>query len=1103
MLDEIKFNNTREKAIAFSLYELEGMQNQITKRDVYSNKVIEEMLDVFLDKDYTNKKYLKDNFIQLLDYTIGALEKIAKNPKMKLHKISELQDINKVSRVDFNTMIWLSSKPGKTIAEKVGVKGKILAPKNQYTVDKKENRVVNYYFKKVYQILENRYKEYRLDQKKEPEDLKKLYKRFFNIRREFIKNGVYELKRPLDFEPNNTLIDHRDYSIVNRGLNIYNNLMEKEKISLKDIMKNYIIITFFKCLNQLVKIDGLNFVNESIKIDCILNNSKNKFDIFYKKEKFYKIKAEFNYKSISFNFRELIFDNEKTAIKKTELENKFIINFELLNRDDEYLKFTALNKEYELSQIGVSFLVNDIISNVLSQLENPTIKKFEEVEKLESKYINFVSKIPMLNQEYLDITLYDNTNHIFLKTDDFHYLKNEYQDYNAIENLSKFIKTVKSKNNLSSKNKIIYPATENIDTDDHKTIHSVMNSNFKEAYPVWRSVLASYFLDLKENYLQNNKKYTVLDLNILKPSLNIIMKKNGIYEHHPALEFEEEKEKALNNISLYSFLKSYLYEYSKKYTLPLSWKEKEKISLTGKVYDCIFNNKKHTLLLSGRQILLEKDNDIFIKNIDIFKKKFFSVLKSSFQDMGEIIIISDYLENLNTFKILKDRDLSLGKDIILDKIENSEVVWNEYLPNLSLETISNHHFYELNLINNESIDLTLGKEKIIEINEELILPANNSVINFPLFSKDSFNKKNYSLEIKSEAFPLEKDLVVELKIGYSYSNANPYRIIIEPKDKNLKLNIKTKWIEQKKKFDIKTISFPEIVSRAEIDEIKRTLENIENAAYYHNDEKLKNILKRNKNRVRRFIAKKIDEGNIDLVIQQLLPKKESVLINKFINLKYTGDLRKNIKLFLSSFGSLVSYIIPLSEDNKDIYGLYIYRFSNLKFSKIYTKQWEQIKKISEYALLDRDFMGKLINNEKEMLEKCLNHIRYQLKNLNKDFDQKYQAKLEKPWELTNEFRDSLEFILSILTVSSDLFISNKHIQSILNDIKSIDRKIQIESKYKRLNEDFNKNIRVKFELEKTDDLNNMSDLAYAVYNLITGTDGSNAIKISSLNDEEN
>jgi len=98
---------------------------------------------------------------------------------------------------------------------------------------------------------------------------------------------------------------------------------------------------------------------------------------------------------------------------------------------------------------------------------------------------------------------------------------------------------------------------------------------------------------------------------------------------------------------------------------------------------------------------------------------------------------------------MKEKELSLGKEEIIEKIKNGKTPWNEYLPNLSLETIKDGHFYNLELIKkNQDVEIILGKEQIININEELLLPKDEKIIKFPLYSQDSNNKKLY-LQIKT------------------------------------------------------------------------------------------------------------------------------------------------------------------------------------------------------------------------------------------------------------------------------------------------------------------------------------------------------------------
>ena len=175
-MENISFS--REKALPFSLEKLETIFNNLIQRDTYSNKILKEPLSGFYKREIESEGKYRDNFLQIIEYTLSSLEKIAKNPKRELLKVSELQPINEIRSTDYKTMICLGNKPGKTLAEKIGVRGKILAPKNKYSVDKKENRVVVYYFKEAYKILEERYKRYIENSVDIPENLQRIYERF-------------------------------------------------------------------------------------------------------------------------------------------------------------------------------------------------------------------------------------------------------------------------------------------------------------------------------------------------------------------------------------------------------------------------------------------------------------------------------------------------------------------------------------------------------------------------------------------------------------------------------------------------------------------------------------------------------------------------------------------------------------------------------------------------------------------------------------------------------------------------------------------------------------------------------------------------------------
>ena len=280
-------NLSREKALPFSLEKLETMLNNLILRDTYSNKILNEPLSEFYKREVKKEKY-KDNFLQIVEYTLNSLEKIAKNPKKELLKVSELQPINEIRGTDYKTMVWLGNKPGKTLAEKIGVKGKILAPKNKYSVDKKENRIVVYYFKEVYKILEEKYQRYIENQLEVPENLKIMYDKFYRVKREMINNEMFFIDRPIDFTPNNTLIDHRDYSVINRGLKYlkeYKENLSYDENKLLTIAKN---IVFFKLCYYIEKLENIDIFNDILKMEEIL-----KKDNLYIKSYFKKVKKKY------------------------------------------------------------------------------------------------------------------------------------------------------------------------------------------------------------------------------------------------------------------------------------------------------------------------------------------------------------------------------------------------------------------------------------------------------------------------------------------------------------------------------------------------------------------------------------------------------------------------------------------------------------------------------------------------------------------------------------------------------------------------------------------------------------------------------------------
>ncbi|MBF0230619.1 MAG: DUF2357 domain-containing protein [Desulfamplus sp.] len=76
------------------------------------------------------------------------LEKISRNPRRRLMRDNQLQNIQKIQEIDSNSLRWIARQPGKTIPEKGGTKQKIMAVVRVSSFDTLENRIFKDFLKR-------------------------------------------------------------------------------------------------------------------------------------------------------------------------------------------------------------------------------------------------------------------------------------------------------------------------------------------------------------------------------------------------------------------------------------------------------------------------------------------------------------------------------------------------------------------------------------------------------------------------------------------------------------------------------------------------------------------------------------------------------------------------------------------------------------------------------------------------------------------------------------------------------------------------------------------------------------------------------------------
>ena len=1122
-MENISFS--REKALPFSLEKLETIFNNLIQRDTYSNKILKEPLSEFYRREIESEGKYRDNFLQIVEYTLSSLETIVKNPKRELLKISELQSINEIRSTDYKTMIWLGNKPGKTLAEKIGVKGKILAPKNKYSVDKKENRVVVYYFKEAYRILEERYKRYIENSVDIPENLKRIYERFYRIKREMINNELFSLDRPIDFSPNNTLIDHRDYSVVNRGLKHLKKYLEKLDYSEDILLELAKKIVFLKLSYFIARLENINMFEDILNMEEFLNEyeKENNFYLNGKESYIVKVILEKDKRSIGLEIQRIILHKNKTISKHRN--NK--IDIQIVDTNEGEIPFYKLkigDTEYSFNDESLKKILLD---NMKGLIENIKYKVDKDRKIDEDIYMNFNSQSLYINDRLLEIVSYNEKLDSFMNVKNYFISQDRQQNYyhmseilsssKNLEIFPKYIEYIKKKRSINNKNICIYSSLEALDSEKQKILNSVFDSNFNRSYPIWRSILATYSIkNSNKKWLENKGKIFILDLNSEIPTINIIEREKKTIKHHPVMILEEEENEVLNGLSLKSYLKKYLEEYLKTYKIEMQEAKKRDLISSGKLYRAVFKSKKYLINdmnfhLSEDESIIKKTTKSIQSNLQKFINKFFTNKEKN------LVIICDYFNKKYydigeiAIKVLAEKDLSLGKDEIIEKIKNNKNLWNEYLPNLTLETVKDGHFYNLDLIReNEDVEVIFGVEQKININENLVLPKGMDVIKFPLYSQDSNNKKLYFLEIKSELFPLKENLVVNLELIYSYGSKEPYKIKLKANGIDSS-KFSTKWTENINKLKIVSLDYPEKNNKKNnYLGIKKILEKID-----LNNTNLKDYLKRFRN----YIIEEIERGNLERIKEVLDRNSKILALLEILNKQEKEEgLLNEIAVFLASFGVLIYDRIKvdiLKFEYRKRSTLFLYSLNNqlkledvLKYNK---KDSEIIETVAEISWLDKVFINKLAEKEPELLEGALKFLKYTLKSLNQKFGEEYEKRSKENllWMLANRFKNYLEFILAILTIKDKekiLKVLNKRdILKILYDIKAIDRKIQID--YPKLKEEFNKRIKLKFdrvvEQKKEVGLEAMSDLAYTVYCYLSGNNGSEAIKIKEVLDDFN
>ena len=431
----------------------------------------------------------------------------------------------------------------------------------------------------------------------------------------------------------------------------------------------------------------INIFDEILNIEEFLNEDEKEISFYLNRKEPYKVKVILSKdkNSVRVEIQKIKLHRDRRVLK--DKINR--IDVKIIKNNQSKILFYKLkvnNVEYDFNDEGFEKLLFENI-----KVDNLIKNKKESIssERLINKdiYMNFNSQSLFIDNEALEIRSYNKKLDNFMDVKDNFLSQNEQQAHyhineivsldETIDIFPKYLEYIKEKRNIDKQNICIYSSLEALDSDSQKMLSSIYDSNFNKSYPIWRSILATYSTKSSDKkWLETKDKFYVLDLNIEIPTINTIEKERNTNRHHPVMILEENENEELKELSLKAYLKEYLEKYLNVYSIEMDEVEKNFLISSGKVYETIFKRKRY--LINNMNFYLERDQRIltnignkFYSNAQKFVSKFLTDKRK------KILIISDYLGEKYSIngidvKVIKEKELSLGKDEIIEKIKNNK-----------------------------------------------------------------------------------------------------------------------------------------------------------------------------------------------------------------------------------------------------------------------------------------------------------------------------------------------------------------------------------------------------------------------------------------------
>lgn len=683
-----------------------------------------------------NTVFFNDFMMHLFYFAKPHIEKIFQKPKQKMLKYHEIKDFSKVTVFDRKTMKWITRQPGKTYTSKLGQKNKIYAQQKEYTYNTKENQqlyylltIFNKYFSIILQKESAMINKHYTEMKSFCVKYKKEYSEMFSD---------VEVKQ--HHFPNNALIDHLNYKAI-WNASVLLKTFNEDYAKYNDINKIELYWIYIMIRTHMENIKGVYL--EEMELEYDLHNLRS---------------TSFKARS-SIYFMTITFENQIGEI--------LITSYNYLNNEwfEKHVRYDDIQNKYinlidDKVVSSFSFNLSDIktiIDGVLNPLKSDKLKYLETFSSgvQISGFYNLIytdseEQLLALHEQYGKYYKYKR-NSFYVKDSQVKMLGDLYDNPHSFngEEIGELVNSIHN-----DKDAILY------DFPDYYTdfeLSGVKNEMFKipQAVGVPKSVLAYYSF----KNVQGTKRFIDITVKNIYET-KVYYKNNMVYRDLP-------KEKETLDISEYAFLESYLNEITEK---RLSKESMSKIIKLGLIYKLL--SQKNTIYIYGddkERIEIEYNKELFNKLMNIWKGKLG-------KNKDVFYIIPNYMR-LNLPNVVYMKSLFRKQTELREKINKKLTYYVDYLPELSLENISNGTYDRIRLVNrnvnyehsNSASEKTICKIRDLELHFE------DNKMEFPLMKKEISGSTQFKASIRQNTD--YTDELFDLEVLYNPTREYAFQLV--------------------------------------------------------------------------------------------------------------------------------------------------------------------------------------------------------------------------------------------------------------------------------------------------------------------------------------